>query len=122
MKTIDHLISGESVPATSGRTSPVFDPATGEQTAELGLASVDDVDAAIAAAASAFEDWRDVSIAKRTKLMFAFRELVDRTGDEIAKRLTAEHGKVLDDARGEVARGLENIEYACGLAELLKGS
>ncbi|MEM9040478.1 MAG: CoA-acylating methylmalonate-semialdehyde dehydrogenase [Actinomycetota bacterium] len=122
MKTIDHLISGESVPATSGRTSPVFDPATGEQTAELGLASVDDVDAAIAAAASAFEDWRDVSIAKRTKLMFAFRELVDRNGDEIAKRLTAEHGKVLDDARGEVARGLENIEYACGLAELLKGS
>lgn len=121
MKTIDHLISGASVKATSGRTSPVFNPATGEQTGELGLASVDDVNIAVASAQAAYENWRDTSIARRTKVMFKVRELVDANTDEIAKRITAEHGKVLDDARGEVGRGLENIEYACGLAELLKG-
>jgi len=120
MNHIEHLIDGTSTAATSGRTSAVYDPATGEQTGELGLASVDDVDLAVASAKAAFDGWRDMSIARRTKLMFKFRELVDANTDEIARRITAEHGKVLDDARGEVARGLENIEYACGLAELLK--
>ena len=122
MKTITHLINGQSVASTSGRTSAVFNPATGEQTAELALASVEEVDSAVAAAQSAFEQWRTVSIAKRTKLMFNARNLVEANANEIAKRLTAEHGKVLSDALGEVARGLENIEYACGIAELLKGS
>ncbi len=122
MKRINHLINGKSVEATSGRTSPVFNPATGEQTAELGLASVADVDAAVDSAAAAFEEWRDVSIAARTKLMYKFRNLVEANVAEIAKLLTAEHGKVLSDAAGEVARGIENIEYACGIAEMLKGS
>jgi len=122
MEQIHHLIDGQTCPSSSGRKSPVFDPATGQQTAELGLGSVAEVESAIASSKAAFEEWKTVSIAKRTKLMFRFRELVDANTDEIAKRLTAEHGKVLDDARGEVARGLENIEYACGLAELLKGS
>ncbi len=122
MKHINHLINGKSVEATSGRTSPVFNPATGEQSAELGLASVADVDAAVDAAAAAFEEWRDVSIAARTKLMYKFRNLVEANTGEIAKLLTAEHGKVLSDAAGEVARGTENIEYACGIAEMLKGS
>ena len=122
MKQINHLINGISVAATSGRTSPVFNPATGEKTAELGLASVDDVDTAVAAARTAFDSWRRVSIAARTKLMFRFRNLVEANVDAIARTLTAEHGKVLSDAAGEVGRGLENIEFACGIAELLKGS
>ena len=122
MQQIHHLINGKHVPSTSGRTSPVFNPATGEQTAELGLASVEEVDAVVASSKAAFAEWRQVSIARRTKIMFAFRELVVKNTDEIARRLTAEHGKVLSDAAGEVARGIENIEYACGIAELLKGS
>ena len=122
MKRINHLINGQSVESTSGRTSAVFNPATGEQTGELGLASVQEVDAAVASSLAAFDDWRDVSVARRTKILFKFRNLVDQNQNEIAARLTAEHGKVLSDAAGEVARGLENIEYACGIAELLKGS
>ena len=122
METIHHLIGGQSVPSRSARAHPVFNPATGEQTAEVGLASADEVDAAVAAAKAAFEDWRQVSLAGRTKLMYSFRNLVEANAEEIARRLTAEHGKVRSDALGEVARGLENIEFACGLAELLKGS
>ena len=121
MKKIHHLINGATVESTSGRTSPVFNPATGEQSADLGLATVDEVDAAVAAAQAAFEEWRNVSIAKRTKLMFNFRNLVEANVDEIARLLTAEHGKVLSDAAGEVARGIENIEYACAIAETIKG-
>ena len=102
MHQIQHLIDGSSVAATSGRTSPVFNPATGEQTGELTLASIDDVDAAVASAKAAFAEWRSVSIARRTKLMFTYRNLVVENADEIAARLTAEHGKVLSDAAGEV--------------------
>ena len=122
MQQIQHLIDGSSVAATSGRTSPVFNPATGVQTGELALASVADVDAAVASARAAFAEWQRVSVARRTKLMFAFRNLVVENADEIAARLTAEHGKVLSDAGGEVARAIENIEFACGLADQLKGS
>ncbi len=122
MQRIDHLINGQNVAATSGQTKPVFNPATGEQTAEVGLASIADVDAGVESSAKAFEEWREVSVAGRTKLMYVFRNLVEANVDEIARRLTAEHGKVLSDAAGEVARGLENIEYACGIAEMLKGS
>ncbi len=121
MNPIHHYIDGRVVAGTSGRTSPVFDPATGGQTGELSLASVAEVDTAIAAAKRAFDDWRDSSLATRTKAMFRFRTLVEANADEIARRLTAEHGKVHSDALGEVARGLENIEYACGIAEQLKG-
>ena len=122
MKQIHHLIDAETVKSSSGRNSAVFNPATGEQTGQLDLASVQEVDAAVASSHAAFEDWQHVSIAKRTKLMFAFRNLVDANADEIARRLTSEHGKVLSDAMGEVARAIENIEFACGLAEQLKGS
>jgi malonate-semialdehyde dehydrogenase (acetylating)/methylmalonate-semialdehyde dehydrogenase len=122
MKQIHHLIDSEAVTSSSGRHSAVFNPATGEQTGKLDLASVAEVDAAVASSRAAFEDWQHISIAKRTKLMFAFRNLVDANADEIARRLTSEHGKVLSDAMGEVARAIENIEFACGLAEQLKGS
>ncbi len=122
MREIHHLIDGQLVAGTSGRTSPVFNPATGEQTGRLSLASAEEVDAAVASAQAAFEEWRQVSVARRTTLMFAFRNLVVDNATEIAKRLTAEHGKVHGDALGEVARAIDNIEYACGLAEQLKGS
>jgi malonate-semialdehyde dehydrogenase (acetylating)/methylmalonate-semialdehyde dehydrogenase len=122
MNTIQHLIDGASVAGTSGRTTAVYNPATGEATSELSLASIEDVNAAVASAQTAFETWGKVSLARRTKLMYAFRNLVEANAGEIAKRLTAEHGKVLSDAMGEVARGLENIEYACGIAETLKGT
>ena len=122
MKTIHHHVNGNSHPARSGRTHSVFNPATGEQTGAVGLASTDEVDAAVDAAADASVGWRRTSLAARTKLMYAFRNLVEAHTDEIARLLTAEHGKVLSDAAGEVARGIENIEYACGLADLLKGS
>ncbi|MFT7473145.1 MAG: malonate-semialdehyde dehydrogenase (acetylating)/methylmalonate-semialdehyde dehydrogenase [Verrucomicrobiales bacterium] len=122
MNTIQHLIDGASVAGTSGRTTAVYNPATGEATGELSLASIEDVDVAVASAQAAFETWGKVSLARRTKLMYSFRNLVEANAGEIAKRLTAEHGKVLSDAMGEVARGLENIEYACGIAETLKGT
>ena len=122
MQTIHHLIDGQAAVGTSGRTGPVFNPATGQQTGEVDLASVAEVDAAVASAVQAFAEWGHTSLATRTKAMFRFRNLVDQNADEIARRLTAEHGKVLADARGEVARALENVEYACGLAEHLKGT
>ena len=122
IRPIHHLINGDPVVSDSGRKSPVFNPATGEQTGELDLASVSDVDMAVSSAKAAFDQWRNVSLARRTKLMFAYRDLVSRNAEEIAHRLTAEHGKVMSDSMGEVARGLENIEYACGLSEHLKGT
>ncbi len=122
MREIHHLIDGLHVAGTSGRTSPVFNPATGEQTGALSLASATEVDAAVASAQAAFEEWHQVSVARRTTLMFAFRNLVVDNATEIARRLTAEHGKVHNDALGEVARAIDNIEFACGLAEHLKGS
>jgi malonate-semialdehyde dehydrogenase (acetylating)/methylmalonate-semialdehyde dehydrogenase len=122
MQQIHHLIDGEDVTTTSGRSGPVSNPATGGQTGEVGFASVEEVDRAVASARAAFDEWRNVSIALRTKLLHEFRSLVVANADEIAARLTAEHGKVGDDARGEVARGIENIEFACGLADALKGA
>ncbi len=121
MNRISHWVDNAVRPGTSGRTSPVTDPATGQVTAELDLATTAEVDAAVASARAAAVDWSRSSVAQRTRLMFRFRELVEANRDEIARRLSSEHGKVLSDAAGEVARALENVEFACGLAELLKG-
>ena len=121
MKRITHHVGGTAVPGTSGRTAPVFNPATGEQTAELDLASIDEVDAAVASAKAAAKVWRQSSLGKRTEVLFKLRELLDASRDELARILTAEHGKVHSDALGEIARGIENIEFACGFAGLLKG-
>lgn len=121
MEHIHHFIGGKQTPSTSGRTGPVFNPATGLQTAQVDLASVEEVDAAVASAAAAFPGWRATSVAGRVKLMFKFRELVERNAAELAATISAEHGKTEADAVGEVARGLENIEYACGIAETLAG-
>ena len=121
MRTIDHWINGTTVPSTSGRVGPVFNPATGEQQAEVGLASVAEVDAAVAAATAAFTTWRNASLSKRAEVMFRFRELVVSHRDQIAELVSLEHGKVPSDAAGELARGIENIEFACGIPQLLKG-
>jgi malonate-semialdehyde dehydrogenase (acetylating)/methylmalonate-semialdehyde dehydrogenase len=121
MKSIQHWIDGRVVESTSGRTAPVFNPATGEQSGTVALASVAEVDQVVAAAVAAFPAWRSASLSKRAEVLFRMRELVDANRKEIASLLTAEHGKVLSDAMGEVARGLENIEFACGVPHLLKG-
>jgi len=121
MKRISHWIDGRIVEGTSGNTAPVYDPATGEQAAEVDLASVAEVDRAIAVAEAAAPEWRATSLSKRAEILFRMRELVDANRKEIAAFLTAEHGKVPSDALGEVARGLENIEFACGIPHLLKG-
>ena len=112
---------GSSIEGADARTAPVFDPASGEQTAEVVLASVADVDIAVGAAATAWTEWRDTSLTARARILFAFRELVDRHREDLARLITAEHGKVTEDARGEVARGLEVVEFACGIPHLLKG-
>jgi malonate-semialdehyde dehydrogenase (acetylating)/methylmalonate-semialdehyde dehydrogenase len=112
---------GTSLEGASARTTPVFDPATGARTADVVLATTKDVDHVVETAAAAFDSWRDTSLTARTRILFAFRELADRHRDDLAAAITAEHGKVLEDARGEVARGIEVIEFACGIPHLLKG-
>ncbi|MER5671826.1 CoA-acylating methylmalonate-semialdehyde dehydrogenase [Pseudonocardia alni] len=121
-KTLHHWVAGARVEGTSGRTSEVTDPATGEVTAHLPLASADEAAAVIAAAKAAFPAWRDTSLTQRTRILFRFRELLDARAPELAALITAEHGKVLSDAAGEVARGQEVVEFACGMPHLLKGS
>jgi malonate-semialdehyde dehydrogenase (acetylating) / methylmalonate-semialdehyde dehydrogenase len=118
---ISHWIHGGVVAGTSGRTSPVFNPALGVQSGALDLASVDDVDRAVASAKDAFAAWRAVPLGRRAELFFRIRELFVEHRDELARLLTLEHGKVTTDALGELARGIEVIEYACGIPTLLKG-
>ena len=120
-KPIHHWIGGKSVPGASGRSGPVWNPATGEQTGAVDFATREEVDAAVKAAQEAFASWRAVSLARRAELFFRIRELVNEHRADIARFLTLEHGKVTSDALGEVARGLEVIEFACGLPTLLKG-
>jgi malonate-semialdehyde dehydrogenase (acetylating)/methylmalonate-semialdehyde dehydrogenase len=118
---ISHWIGGDVVAGESGRSGPVFNPASGRQTGAVDFATVEEVDRAVQTAKAAFPDWRAVSLSRRTETLFRIRQLVHENRDEIAKLLTAEHGKVLSDAMGEVARGLEVIEFCCGIPELLKG-
>ncbi|MFE9250076.1 CoA-acylating methylmalonate-semialdehyde dehydrogenase [Streptomyces sp. NPDC007088] len=121
MKTVHHWIGGKSVEGTSGRSGPVTDPATGAVTTRVDFASADEVDTAVAAARSAYATWGTSSLAQRTSVMFRFRALLDEHREEIAALITAEHGKVRSDALGEVARGLEIVDLACGITTQLKG-
>ena len=118
---IPHWIGGKRVDGTSGRSGAVFNPALGVQSGAVDLASVEEIDAAVQNAAEAWESWRTTSLAKRAELFFRIRELFHTHREDLAKLLTAEHGKVLSDAMGEVARGLEVIEFACGIPTLIKG-
>ncbi|TDQ54205.1 CoA-acylating methylmalonate-semialdehyde dehydrogenase [Actinorugispora endophytica] len=121
MNTIQHWINGSATAAGSTRTAPVWNPATGEEQARVLLAESADVDAAVAAAAEAFETWGESSLTRRTRVMFRMRELLTEHEDELARVVAAEHGKVVDDARGEIVRGREVVEYACGIISALKG-
>jgi malonate-semialdehyde dehydrogenase (acetylating)/methylmalonate-semialdehyde dehydrogenase len=121
MKRISHWINGSIVAGTSGNVGKVFNPATGAQSAEVDFASVSEVDAAVAAAKAALPAWRATNLSRRAEIMFNIRNLVQANRNEIAQMLSAEHGKVISDALGEIARGLENIEFACGIPNLLKG-
>src|SRR5689334_2136579 len=121
LKRITHWINGAAAVGQSGRSGPVYNPATGIQTGEVDFASVEEVDRAVGAAREAFAAWRAVSLSRKTEIFFRIRKLVDEHREDIAKILTAEHGKVHTDALGEVARGLEVIEFCCGIPELLKG-
>ncbi len=120
-KRISHWIDGAIASGTSQRLGPVFNPATGEQSGEVELANAADVTAAIASAAAAAKEWRHASLSKRSAVLFAFRELLHAHMGELADIVTTEHGKVHSDAVGEIARGLENVEYATGVPNLLKG-
>ncbi len=119
---ITHWVDGKGWEGGGERTAPVYDPATGEVTAEVRLASDRDVDTAVASARAAFTEWRAASLTKRAGVLFAFRELVSRHRQDLARVITHQHGKVLSDAAGEVGRGLEVVDFACGLPHLLKGS
>ncbi len=121
LRTIGHHIAGEHAVGDGTRRSPVWDPATGERQAEVLLAEPSDVDRAVQAAKQAFAPWSEVSLARRARIMFAFRELVNARTDDLARIVSSEHGKVFDDAKGEVVRGLEVVEFVCGLPQLLKG-
>jgi malonate-semialdehyde dehydrogenase (acetylating)/methylmalonate-semialdehyde dehydrogenase len=118
---ITHRIGGEETSGSSSRTSPVYDPATGEVQDEVLLAEAGDVDVAVAAARGALTEWSQASLSRRAKVMFAFRELLNENVEELARIVSSEHGKVFEDAKGEVLRGLEVVEFACGIPHLLKG-
>ncbi|QQZ16024.1 CoA-acylating methylmalonate-semialdehyde dehydrogenase [Rhodococcus sp. 21391] len=120
-REIAHWSDGKGFAGTSGNTAPVTNPATGAVTGQVALASVEDARAVIDDAAAAFPAWRDTSLAKRTQVIFNFRELLNARKGELAEIITAEHGKVVSDALGEVSRGQEVVEFACGIAHLLKG-
>jgi malonate-semialdehyde dehydrogenase (acetylating)/methylmalonate-semialdehyde dehydrogenase len=119
--SIDHYIQGRVVAGTSGRTQDVFNPATGAVSARVALASTGEVDKAVAAAQAAFPAWADTPPIRRARVMFRFLELLNQHKDELAHLITAEHGKVFTDAQGEVSRGIDIVEFACGIPQLLKG-
>ncbi|WP_405541797.1 CoA-acylating methylmalonate-semialdehyde dehydrogenase [Streptomyces phaeochromogenes] len=122
MKTIEHWINGSPAAGASPETAPVFNPATGQERARVALASAADVDTAVTAATAAFETWSESSLTQRTQVMFAFRQLLVEHEEELGRIISAEHGKTVDDARGEITRGREVVEFACGLGDVLKGS
>jgi malonate-semialdehyde dehydrogenase (acetylating)/methylmalonate-semialdehyde dehydrogenase len=122
MSDVQHYIDGKRVEGTSGRWGDVFNPATGERVRRVAFANAEEVDRAVKAAAAAFPGWAAVTPLSRARILFKFRELLEREGDALARLITAEHGKTLSDARGEVTRGIEVVEFACGIPHLLKGA
>jgi len=121
MNLIEHFIDGKIIKGSSKKTSKIFNPATGEQTADVNLASKEDVDLAVQKAKKAFVDWSRKPPAQRARIIFKFKELIEKNSDEITKLIVSEHGKVYEDAKGSLTRGLEVVEFACGIPHLLKG-
>ncbi|MCX5265971.1 CoA-acylating methylmalonate-semialdehyde dehydrogenase [Streptomyces sp. NBC_00199] len=122
MNTIPHWINGSTTQGSATATQPVFNPATGAEQARVVLGGAADVDAAVTAAAAAFETWSESSLTQRTQVMFAFRQLLVEHEEELGRIISAEHGKTVDDARGEITRGREVVEFACGLGDVMKGA
>ena len=118
---LPHFINGEDVAGSSGRSGDVFNPATGNVTGRVPLASKQEVEAAIASAQAAFPGWAATTPLNRARVLFKFKQLLEANADDIAMAITSEHGKVLSDARGELTRGIEVVEFACGIPHLLKG-
>jgi malonate-semialdehyde dehydrogenase (acetylating) / methylmalonate-semialdehyde dehydrogenase len=121
LRQVNHWITGKVFESKSGRSGAVWNPATGEQQARVDFADAAEVDAAVAAARQAFPGWRETPLSRRAEIMFRLRDLLDRNRRKLAEIITSEHGKTLSDAMGEVARGLENVEFACAVPNLLKG-
>jgi len=121
VERISHWIGGKAIVGESGRTGPVFNPATGVQTHEVDFATTEEMEAAVTTAAEAFPAWRSTSLSKRADILFRIRELLEQRKPELARIVTSQHGKVLSDAAGEIQRGIENVEYACGIPNLMKG-
>src|SRR3954468_6151230 len=121
MQTIQHWIDGKEWDGAPARTGDVFDPATGQVAAQVALAGRTEIDAAVESAKAAFGEWRGAPLARGVRILFAFREALERRKQELAAAISVEHGKVLSDALGEVGRGQEVVEFACGIPHLLKG-
>ena len=121
MKTVSHWINGSLTTDKASQMGEIFNPATGKISGTVNFADITTVNQAVQAASTAFDTWRHSSLTKRTQVLFAFRELVNKNKEKIAEIITSEHGKVLSDAQGEVTRGLEVVEFACGIPHLLKG-
>ncbi|GMV59555.1 MAG: hypothetical protein AMXMBFR72_26510, partial [Betaproteobacteria bacterium] len=121
LNDITHWIAGSRVAGTAARTGEVFNPATGEVSGLVRLADAATVDAAVQAAKKAFPAWADTPALRRARVLFRFKELLEKHHDELARLITLEHGKVFDDAKGEVVRGIEVVEFATGIPHLLKG-
>ena len=121
LETINHIIGGQETSGASSRSAPVYDPATGQVQRHVLLAEPADVDAAVQAAKQAFATWSNTAVVRRARVMFKFRELLVEHTDELARIIASEHGKTVEDAKGEITRGMEVVEFACGIAELTKG-
>ena len=121
MKLIEHFIGGKNFSGESKKTSKVYNPATGEQSAEVKLANKNDLDNAVENANKAFKTWSDKPPIQRARVMFKFKEIIEKNYDELTKLIVLEHGKIYEDAKGSLTRGLEVVEYACGIPQMLKG-
>ena len=121
MKTIEHFVGGKKFSGESLRTGKIFNPATGEQSAQVKLANFKDVNETVDIAKRAFLSWSNTPPLQRARIMFKFKELIEKNYDELTKIIVSEHGKVYEDAKGSLARGLEVVEYACGIPQILKG-
>ena len=121
MNLLEHFVGGKLISGSSDRKSKIFNPATGEQESEVRLASKTDLDQAVEVAQKAFETWSLKPALQRARVMFKFKELIEKNADELTKLIVSEHGKVYEDAKGSLTRGLEVVEFACGIPNLLKG-
>ena len=121
MKLIEHFVGGKIIPGKSDKKGKIFNPATGEQEKEVRLASKIDLDQAVIVAQKAFEEWSLKPSLVRARVMFKFKELIEKNSDELTQLIVSEHGKVYEDAKGSLTRGLEVVEFACGIPHLLKG-